>query len=79
MSASTITTNFAGRVGAWSASHRRTAIAGWLAFMVLAVLAGTAIRHERLTGATRRSGESARAQKILDRAGMPETRPTSRC
>jgi hypothetical protein len=31
------TTNIAGRIGRWSARHRKTAIFGWLAFIVLSV------------------------------------------
>ena len=34
--------NFAARVGKWSATHRRTAILGWILFVVLAVVVGGA-------------------------------------
>jgi RND superfamily putative drug exporter len=64
--------NVASRVGAWSASHRRAAIAGWLAFMVLALLAGQLTGMRMLSGSAK-SGESASAQEILDRVGMPQT------
>ena len=38
-------TNLAGRMGRWSAHHRKTAIFGWLAFVVVAFVVGT--RHRR--------------------------------
>jgi RND superfamily putative drug exporter len=61
---------FAARAGRWSAAHRRTAILGWLAFVVLAVLAGS------LTGTNTPDqssyvGESGRAERVADRA-FPE-------
>jgi uncharacterized membrane protein YdfJ with MMPL/SSD domain len=65
-------TNLAGRVGAWSARHRRLAIAGWLAFVAIAVLAGMSIGMKRLTPADSRTGESAQAQHLLNKAGMSD-------
>ena len=65
-------TNLAGRVGAWSAHHRRLAIAGWLAFVAIAVLAGMSIGMKRLTPADSRTGESAQAQHLLNKAGMSD-------
>src|SRR3954468_19469773 len=35
--------NLAARAGRWSASHRRTAILGWIAFVVAAVVLGQAV------------------------------------
>ena len=35
--------NIAARMGRWSANHRKKAIFGWLAFVVLAVAAGMAV------------------------------------
>ena len=71
MSAS-LNTNLAGRVGAWSAHHRRLAIAGWLAFVAIAVLAGMSIGMKQLTPADSRTGESAQAQHLLNKAGMSD-------
>jgi putative drug exporter of the RND superfamily len=34
--------NLAARAGRWSASHRKTAIFGWLAFVIVAVVLGWA-------------------------------------
>ena len=45
-------TNLAGRMGRWSAQHRKTAIFGWLAFVVIAFTssARTASNVIRLIG-----------------------------
>ena len=42
--------NVAARMGHWSATHRKTAIWGWLAFVVLAVLIGSWSARRRSTG-----------------------------
>ena len=36
-------TNIAARMGRWSARHRKTAIFGWLAFVVAAFAIGSAV------------------------------------
>ncbi|HVP01076.1 MAG TPA: MMPL family transporter [Solirubrobacteraceae bacterium] len=61
------TTTFAARAGRWSARHRKTAIALWLAFVVAAVAAG---QLAGLVNATQNqgTGESARAERTLQRA-----------
>jgi RND superfamily putative drug exporter len=64
------TPNFAARMGRWSATHRKAAILGWLAFVVVAVLAGSATGMKMLSTADQLTGESATAQRILDRAGI---------
>ena len=48
MSHQTSPTNLAGRMGRWSAGHRKTAIFGWLAFVTLAVLVGMIVGTETL-------------------------------
>jgi len=58
--------NLAGRMGRWSARHRRTAVFGWLAFVVLAVALGTLIPRGQLTSAEQLVGPAAQAQRILD-------------
>ncbi len=63
--------NLAGRMGAWSARHRRAAVLGWLGFVVVAVLLGYAAHMKMLTAADSRTGESAKAQRIIDSAGIP--------
>jgi uncharacterized membrane protein YdfJ with MMPL/SSD domain len=64
-------TNLAGRMGAWSARHRRIAVLGWLGFVIAAVLVGQAAHMKMLTGADSRTGESATAQRIIDSTGKP--------
>jgi uncharacterized membrane protein YdfJ with MMPL/SSD domain len=63
--------NLAARAGRWSAAHWKTATLGWLVLVVCALLAGHAIGPVRLTDSEQATGESARAQAILDRAGFP--------
>ena len=43
--------SFARRVAHWSATHRKAAIWGWVAFVVLSVAIGTAVGKEILHGA----------------------------
>ncbi|MGH7539559.1 MAG: MMPL family transporter, partial [Gemmatimonadota bacterium] len=66
----TRTTNLAAVIGRWSAHHRRTAILGWLAFVVAAVALGSALGTNDL-GLEDGAGESARAEATLARA-FPE-------
>ena len=40
--------NLAARAGLWSASHRKKAIFGWLAFVTLAVLLGGSVGQQML-------------------------------
>jgi hypothetical protein len=40
--------NIAARAGRWSAQHRKTAIFGWLAFMIVAFALGGAIGTKEL-------------------------------
>src|SRR6188474_1374345 len=40
--------NVAARMGRWSASHRKTAIFGWLAFVVAAFAVGMAIPTQKI-------------------------------
>src|SRR3712207_898205 len=58
--------NIAARAGRWSARHRKTAIFGWLAFVVVAVALGGAIGTKQLgSSQTSRTGESGRADAVL--------------
>ncbi|HEV3000227.1 MAG TPA: MMPL family transporter [Solirubrobacteraceae bacterium] len=63
-------TNFAARAGRWSARHRRAAIAGWLAFVVLAVGIGGTIGTQTLASHEKGAGESGRADRALHDAGL---------
>jgi RND superfamily putative drug exporter len=59
-------TNLAARMGRWSARHRKTAIFGWLAFVVAAVVLGGALGTKQLTDTDTLPGESGRAARMLD-------------
>ena len=59
-------TNVAARMGRWSARHRKTAIFGWLAFVVAAVVLGGALGTKQLTDNETLPGESGRAARMLD-------------
>ena len=58
-------TNVAGRAGRWSSQHRRAAILGWLAFVVLAVFVGGAVGTKHIPQDNDGVGESGRAQQVL--------------
>jgi RND superfamily putative drug exporter len=60
--------NIAARAGRWSAEHRKTAIIGWIAFVVLAFMAGGKIGTETLSTEQAGVGESGRADRIVDGA-----------
>jgi uncharacterized membrane protein YdfJ with MMPL/SSD domain len=64
--------NLAARVGRWSAQHRRTAIFGWVLFVVLAVVVGGKIGQNELNESAAGSGESKRGDMIVEAAGFPE-------
>jgi uncharacterized membrane protein YdfJ with MMPL/SSD domain len=66
--------NLAARAAHWSANHRKTAILGWLGFVVVALLISQMVTQKELTDAELTSGEAGRAEQALDDAGL---RPTS--
>ena len=57
--------NLAARAGRWSAQHRRKAIFGWLAFVVLAVLIGGSLGMKEIASEDLGDGESKRADQTL--------------
>ena len=58
--------NLAARMGRWSAQRRKTAIIGWLAFVIVAFAIGNAIGTKQLGNSqTSRTGESGRADSVL--------------
>ena len=59
--------NFAARMGRWSAGHRKTAVLGWLAFVIAAAVIGGAIGTKQLDQDELGIGESGRAQEMIDR------------
>ncbi len=65
-------TSIAARAGRWSARHRKTAILGWLAFVVLATVVGGSIGQKNLPTAELGNGESKRADLIVEAADFPQ-------
>jgi uncharacterized membrane protein YdfJ with MMPL/SSD domain len=64
--------NLAARLGGWSARHRKTAILGWLLFVVATVLIGGMVGQQRLTEGEQGTGDSGRAERILEDAGIKD-------
>ena len=64
-------TNLAARAGRWSAQHRKKAIFGWLAFVILAVVIGGSVGTRTLTDEEYGIGESGRADTVV-RDNFPE-------
>ena len=65
--------NLAARMGRWSAAHRKTAIFGWLAFVVVAVALGSVVGTKNLDAADAEAGDSGRALQIVDNGGFDDT------
>ena len=64
--------NLAARAGHWSARHRRIAILGWIAFVVIAFVAGGAVGTKSLSNADSGNGESQAADRAIDKANFPD-------
>ena len=64
--------NLAARAGRWSARHHKSALLGWLAFVVLAAVLGGKIGQNDLDDSARGSGESKRGDMIVKAAGFPD-------
>jgi uncharacterized membrane protein YdfJ with MMPL/SSD domain len=60
----------ASRAAHWSANHRKTAIFGFLAFVVVAFMAGKTVGTEQLTNIDQFTGEAHDAEQALDDAGL---------
>ncbi|MFC9326807.1 MMPL family transporter [Kitasatospora sp. NPDC057015] len=57
-------------MGAWSARHRKTAVFGWLLFVVLTAYLGGVHGSDQVTESESMPGQVARAARILDEAGI---------
>jgi RND superfamily putative drug exporter len=66
-------TNLAARMGHWSASHRKTAIFGWLAFVIASIVIGTAVGQHTIDKQDSNVGEAHRADQILKQAGFAQS------
>ena len=64
--------NLAARAGRWSAQHRKTAILGWILFVVLATVLGGKVGQNELDESAAGSGESKRGDMIVKAAGFPD-------
>ena len=61
-------TNIAARMGRWSAAHRRTAIFGWVAFVIVAFSLSIVSPMTTIDQNDKGVGESGRADKIVQQA-----------
>jgi uncharacterized membrane protein YdfJ with MMPL/SSD domain len=64
--------NLAARAGRWSAHHRKRAILGWIAFVILATVLGGAVGQRMLSDEDSGNGESRAADKAVAAAGFPK-------
>src|SRR5689334_3679006 len=64
--------NLAARAGHWSARHRKTAIFGWLAFVVIAFVLGGAIGTNTLKSEDSGNGSSQVADRAIAAADFPD-------
>jgi uncharacterized membrane protein YdfJ with MMPL/SSD domain len=64
--------NLAARAGRWSATHRKTAILGWILFVVLATVIGGKVGLNDIDESAQGSGESMRGDVIINAAGFPD-------
>src|SRR4249920_514045 len=60
--------NLAARAGRWSAQHRKTAIWGWIAFVIAAFMIGNVAGTVTQENARSGVGESGRADRVIDDA-----------
>ena len=63
-------TNFAGRAGRWSATHWKRATFGFFAVAIGLLVIANAVGKVDLTDAESASGETAKAERILQNAGF---------
>jgi RND superfamily putative drug exporter len=64
--------NLAARAGRWSAQHQRTAILGWVLFVVLAAVVGGKVGPNDLDESASGNGESKRGDMIVEAASFPD-------
>jgi len=62
--------SFAARAGRWSAQHRKKAILGWFAFVILATVLGGMVGTKMLADEDTGNGESKRGDQIIEAAGF---------
>src|SRR5205814_420794 len=62
--------NIAARMGRWSASHWKTAVFGWLAFVAVALAVGQVVGTKQIDQNDANVGQSHKADHILRDAGF---------
>jgi uncharacterized membrane protein YdfJ with MMPL/SSD domain len=62
----------AARAAHWSAGHRKTAILGWLAFVVIAFMLGGAVGTKNIANEDMGNGSSKVADQTIARADFPD-------
>jgi uncharacterized membrane protein YdfJ with MMPL/SSD domain len=66
--------NIAARMGRWSASHWKTAVFGWLAFVIVAIFVGTFVGTKNIKTEDANVGQAHKADQILKNA-FPQVDP----
>src|SRR5947208_408926 len=66
------TRNLAARAGRWSAQHRKKAIFGWIAFVVVALFVGGSVGTKNLKQEDQGNGDSRTAARAVAKAGLKE-------
>src|SRR5712691_5716717 len=66
--------NIAARMGRWSASHWKTAVFGWLVFVVGALFVGNFVGTKNIDNADANVGQAHKADQILKKA-FPQVDP----
>ena len=64
--------NLAARLGGWSTRHRKTAVIGWLLFVVMVGTIGGMSGIVTMSESENGAGDSRRADQILEHAGLDE-------
>jgi putative drug exporter of the RND superfamily len=59
----------AARLGTWSSKHRKKAVFGWIALLLVALAAGS-VGAKKLSAAGESNGDSAKAEHLLDHGGF---------
>jgi uncharacterized membrane protein YdfJ with MMPL/SSD domain len=70
LSQSTPSHNLAARMGGWSANHWKTAVFGWLAFVVAALAMGNVVGTKQIDPQDSNVGQARRADHMLRNAGF---------
>ena len=68
-------TNLTSRAARWSAKHRRIAILGWIAFVVLSLAVGSFVGTKTIADEDLGNGDSRTGDRIVADAGFPTTPP----